>query len=46
MKQIGLAGMQVVHAGTPQQIARAKQLLGDVRRGLYGILAEDDEEEE
>jgi DNA-binding PadR family transcriptional regulator len=43
-KEIGglaAAAMQVGHAGHPEQIARALELLGETRRGLYRILAEE-----
>jgi DNA-binding PadR family transcriptional regulator len=43
-----LAGgiVQIAHAGTPEQIHEAEQLLEQTRRRLYQILAEDDEDEE
>lgn len=37
-----MAARQVVHAGTPEQIDEAKGILGDARRRLYRILAQDD----
>ncbi|MCW3064085.1 MAG: hypothetical protein JWN32_1257, partial [Solirubrobacterales bacterium] len=40
MMQLGDAVMQVVHVGEKEQIAAARQLLADARRGLYRILAE------
>lgn len=43
IKQIGIAAMQVMVAGTKEQREQAVVLLGDARRGLYRILAEDDE---
>ena len=43
MRQVGGATRQVIHAGSPRQIAAAKGLLADVRRALYHVLAEDDE---
>jgi DNA-binding PadR family transcriptional regulator len=36
------AFMQVVLAGTPQQVEQAKQVISDARRALYRILAEDE----
>ncbi|HEY4057599.1 MAG TPA: PadR family transcriptional regulator [Kofleriaceae bacterium] len=41
LKSIGGALMQIVAAGTPAQIGDAKKLLGELRRNLYKILAED-----
>ena len=38
----GAALMQVVHSGSPEQVARAKEVLEETRRRLYLILAEDD----
>lgn len=43
--QIGAAVFQVATAGDDAQVARAKELLAETRRGLYRILAEDDQEE-
>jgi hypothetical protein len=40
--QIGAAVYQVASAGDKQQIARAKELLIETRRGLYRILADDE----
>ena len=42
-----LAGgiVQMAHAGTPEQIHAAEQLLEQTRRKLYQILAEDDEDD-
>jgi DNA-binding PadR family transcriptional regulator len=42
MRQSGMAAMQVVHAGTPNQVARARQVLERSRQDLYKILAEGD----
>jgi len=44
IKHIAAATTQVVTTGTPAQIAEARKLLRETRRGLYGILAEDDSE--
>ncbi|ACY97322.1 PadR family transcriptional regulator [Thermomonospora curvata] len=41
----GAAVMQIVHAGSPEQVAQAAQVLADARSRLYRILAEDDPEE-
>jgi DNA-binding PadR family transcriptional regulator len=40
----GVAGavMQIAQTGTDAQIARAKDILADARRRLYGVLAEDE----
>ncbi|ROO89224.1 PadR family transcriptional regulator [Actinocorallia herbida] len=46
MAQLGKALVQVVQAGSPGQVAEARQVLGDTRRRLYGILAADIREEE
>ena len=43
VRQVAAATRQVMHAGSPRQIAAAKGLLADVRRRLYQVLAEDDE---
>jgi DNA-binding PadR family transcriptional regulator len=42
--QVGGAVMQVAHAGTEAQVARARQVLIDTRRALYRILADEDME--
>jgi len=43
-----LAGgiVQIAHAGTPEQIHEAEELLEQTRRRLYQILAEDDEDDD
>ena len=41
MRQIGMALFQLTHSGTEAQQAEAKQVLGETRRALYRILAED-----
>jgi DNA-binding PadR family transcriptional regulator len=43
--QTGAAVMQVMHAGTEEQKAKALEVLTDARRRLYSILAEDQDEE-
>jgi DNA-binding PadR family transcriptional regulator len=40
--QIGAATLQVATAGDTTQVARAKELLAQTRRGLYQILADDE----
>jgi DNA-binding PadR family transcriptional regulator len=45
MLQAGAAVMQVMHAGTEDQKAKALEVLTDARRRLYSILAEDGDEE-
>jgi DNA-binding PadR family transcriptional regulator len=42
--EVGMATRQVVHAGSESQRREAGELLASTRRGLYGILAEDSEE--
>jgi DNA-binding PadR family transcriptional regulator len=46
MGQTGFAAIQVLRAGSPQQIEEARRLLDETRRGLYRILAESDPAEE
>jgi DNA-binding PadR family transcriptional regulator len=41
--QLVAAVMQVAAAGNKEQVGRAEKLLGDTRRALYRLLAEDDE---
>ncbi|MEU5879501.1 PadR family transcriptional regulator [Spirillospora sp. NPDC047279] len=41
--QTGAAVMQIVHSGSPEQVAQAKDVLNETRRRLYRILAEDDD---
>jgi DNA-binding PadR family transcriptional regulator len=43
MKHIGAATMQILHGGDAAQIAEARKILGEARRKLYGMLAEDDD---
>ena len=43
--QIGAATLQVATAGDTTQVARAKELLAQTRRGLYQILADDETKE-
>jgi DNA-binding PadR family transcriptional regulator len=42
MRQTHGAVIQVAHAGTPAQVAKAAQLMKETRRNLYRLLAEDD----
>ncbi|WP_052809745.1 PadR family transcriptional regulator [Streptomonospora alba] len=44
--QLAAAAAQVAQAGTDEQASRAKRLLSETKRGLYRILAEDDESAE
>jgi DNA-binding PadR family transcriptional regulator len=44
--QLGMAAMQVTHAGSDAQIAEAQRILKDTRRSLYRILAADDENDD
>jgi DNA-binding PadR family transcriptional regulator len=41
--QVAGAMWQILATGTPEQQAKAKEALSDLRKKLYGILAEDDE---
>ncbi|WP_461002138.1 PadR family transcriptional regulator, partial [Streptomonospora sediminis] len=41
--QLAAAAAQVAQAGSDEQVERAKRLLADSKRGLYRILAEEDE---
>jgi DNA-binding PadR family transcriptional regulator len=43
IKQLGIAAMQVAHAGEDAQIAAAAKALAEARRKIYRILAEEDE---
>jgi DNA-binding PadR family transcriptional regulator len=44
-RDVAAAAMQVAQSGTATQVEGARKLLADVRRKLYGILAEDPEDE-
>ena len=44
LKQVGMAGYQVLSAGTDAQVRQARKVLTDARKSLYRILAADDEE--
>ncbi|HEY2552279.1 MAG TPA: PadR family transcriptional regulator [Streptosporangiaceae bacterium] len=45
MRQVGMAGYQVLSAGTDAQVRQARKILTDTRKSLYRILAADDDEE-
>jgi DNA-binding PadR family transcriptional regulator len=40
-RQLGVAAVQVAHAGNAAQIAEARKVIADARRALYRLLAED-----
>src|SRR5579864_3270361 len=40
MRQVGLAGLQLVQTATESQLAEAKQVLTETRRAIYRILAD------
>jgi DNA-binding PadR family transcriptional regulator len=44
--QVASAMWQIMASGTPEQQAKAREAVGDLRRRLYGILAEDDDSPE
>lgn len=44
--QVALAATQVARAGNAAQIAEARKLLGEARRNLYKLLAQDDSDDE
>ena len=43
MRQVGMAGVQLVQTATEKQISEAKQVLTETRRAIYRILADGDE---
>ncbi|MGO8687336.1 MAG: PadR family transcriptional regulator [Candidatus Dormibacteria bacterium] len=45
MAAVGAASVQVGQAGSDAQVAKARKLLADTRKGLYRILAEEDSTE-
>ena len=45
MRRVGMAAAQIGHLGTADQVARARGLLADVRRALYAVLAEDEDDD-
>jgi DNA-binding PadR family transcriptional regulator len=44
LRQVGMAGYQVLSAGTEAQVRQARKILTDTRKSLYRILAADDDE--
>lgn len=42
IKRVAIAAAQIGHIGNSHQVGEARRLLTEVRRGLYGLLAEDD----
>jgi DNA-binding PadR family transcriptional regulator len=46
IRQIAAALWQITNSGQPAQIAQARKVLSEARRGLYAILSEDPESEE
>jgi DNA-binding PadR family transcriptional regulator len=44
LRQVGMAGYQVLSAGTDAQVRQARKILTDTRRSLYRILAADEDE--
>jgi len=43
MRQVGMAGLQLVQTATEKQLAEAKQVLTETRRAIYRILADGDD---
>jgi DNA-binding PadR family transcriptional regulator len=43
MRQVGMAGLQLVQTATEKQLAEAKQVLTETKRAIYRILADGDE---
>ena len=43
MRQVGMAGIQLVQTATEKQLEEAKQVLTETRRAIYKILADGDE---
>jgi DNA-binding PadR family transcriptional regulator len=43
MRRLGMAVGQLGHLGTAEQVSKAREILAQARRGLYALLAEDDE---
>jgi DNA-binding PadR family transcriptional regulator len=46
MRQVGMAGVQLVQTATEKQLAEAKQVLTETRRAIYRILANGDEDKD
>jgi DNA-binding PadR family transcriptional regulator len=45
MRRVGMAAAQIGHLGNANQIAKARSTLAEARRGLYSLLAEDENDE-
>jgi DNA-binding PadR family transcriptional regulator len=45
IKRVAIAAAQIGHMGDPRQVAEARRLLGEARRRLYKLLAEDGPDE-
>ena len=43
MRQVGMAGLQLVQTATEKQLSEAKQVLTETRRAIYRILADGEE---
>ena len=43
MRQVGMAGLQLVQTATEKQLSEAKQVLTETRRSIYRILADGEE---
>jgi DNA-binding PadR family transcriptional regulator len=46
LRKIAIPLTQNISAGEPEQLAKASKVLGEARRGLFAILAEDSDEDE
>jgi DNA-binding PadR family transcriptional regulator len=44
IRRVAVAAAQIGHMGNPSQVAEARRQLGELRRRLYGLLAEDESE--
>jgi DNA-binding PadR family transcriptional regulator len=45
LRRVGMAAAQIGHLGNQNQIAKARAVLAEARRGLYSLLAEDENDE-
>ena len=45
LRRVGMAAVQIGHAGDAGQVAKARGILADARRALYSLLAEDESDE-
>jgi DNA-binding PadR family transcriptional regulator len=45
LRHVGMAAAQIGHLGNTNQIAKARSMLAAARRGLYSLLAEDENDE-